>query len=37
VARETGPGEWSFATTYDRDTVVECALSLIARMEPLAG
>jgi EAL domain-containing protein (putative c-di-GMP-specific phosphodiesterase class I) len=37
VARETGPDEWSFATTYDRDTVVECALSLIARMEPLAG
>ena len=35
VARQTGPDEWSFATTYDRDTVVECALSLIARMEPL--
>jgi EAL domain-containing protein (putative c-di-GMP-specific phosphodiesterase class I) len=37
VARETGPDEWSFAVTYDRDTVVECALPLMARMEPLAG
>jgi hypothetical protein len=37
VARETGEDEWEFATTYDRDTVVECALALMARMEPLAG
>jgi hypothetical protein len=37
VARETGPDEWSFAVTYDRDTVVECALPLMARMEPLEG
>jgi EAL domain-containing protein (putative c-di-GMP-specific phosphodiesterase class I) len=35
VARETGTDEWSFATTYDRETVVECALALIARMQPL--
>ena len=35
VAAETAPGEWSFTTTYDRDTVVECALPLMARMEPL--
>ena len=37
VVRETGVDEWSFAITYDRDTVVECALPLIARMEPLEG
>jgi EAL domain-containing protein (putative c-di-GMP-specific phosphodiesterase class I) len=35
VVRETEDGEWEFAVTYDRDTVVECALPLIARMEPL--
>ncbi|MGI8781787.1 MAG: EAL domain-containing protein [Solirubrobacteraceae bacterium] len=35
VVRETGDDEWSFAITYDRDTVVECALALMARMEPL--
>jgi EAL domain-containing protein (putative c-di-GMP-specific phosphodiesterase class I) len=35
VAAETAPDEWSFTTTYDRDTVVECALPLMARMEPL--
>ena len=35
VVRKTGGDEWSFAITYDRDTVVECALPLIARMEPL--
>jgi EAL domain-containing protein (putative c-di-GMP-specific phosphodiesterase class I) len=35
VVRETGPDEWSFAVTYDRDTVVQCALPLMARMEPL--
>ena len=27
--------EWAFAVTYDRDTVVECALPLMAKMEPL--
>jgi EAL domain len=37
VGRETGPDEWSFAITYDRDTVIECALTLIARMGPLEG
>jgi EAL domain-containing protein (putative c-di-GMP-specific phosphodiesterase class I) len=35
VAAQTGPDEWAFATTYDRDTVVECALPLMARMQPL--
>ena len=35
VVRETGPDEWTFAVTYDRDTVVQCALQLMARMEPL--
>jgi EAL domain-containing protein (putative c-di-GMP-specific phosphodiesterase class I) len=34
VVREDG-AEWEFAVTYDRDTVVECALPLMARMEPL--
>jgi EAL domain-containing protein (putative c-di-GMP-specific phosphodiesterase class I) len=37
VVRESGPDEWMFAVTYDRDTVIECALPLIARMEPLEG
>jgi EAL domain-containing protein (putative c-di-GMP-specific phosphodiesterase class I) len=35
VVREVGDDVWSFAITYDRATVVECALPLIARMEPL--
>jgi len=35
VTRQTGPDEWSFAVTYDRDSVVECALPLMARMEAL--
>jgi EAL domain-containing protein (putative c-di-GMP-specific phosphodiesterase class I) len=37
VVREADGGEWEFAVTYDRDTVVECALPLMARMEPLDG
>jgi EAL domain-containing protein (putative c-di-GMP-specific phosphodiesterase class I) len=37
VVREVGPDDWEFAVTYDRETVVECALPLMARMEPLAG
>jgi EAL domain-containing protein (putative c-di-GMP-specific phosphodiesterase class I) len=37
VVRETDEEEWEFAVTYDRDTVVECALPLMARMEPLAS
>ena len=37
VSRETGEDEWSYAVTYDRDTVVGCALPLMARMEPLEG
>jgi EAL domain-containing protein (putative c-di-GMP-specific phosphodiesterase class I) len=37
VVRELpGDDEWEFAVTYDRDTVIECALPLMARMEPLA-
>jgi EAL domain-containing protein (putative c-di-GMP-specific phosphodiesterase class I) len=36
VVRETPEHEWEFAITYDRATVVECALPLMARMEPLA-
>jgi hypothetical protein len=35
VMRPTDTAEWEFAVTYDRDTVVECALPLMARMEPL--
>jgi hypothetical protein len=35
VARPAGGDEWEFAVTYDRETVVECALPLMARMEPL--
>jgi hypothetical protein len=34
VMREIDGG-WAFAVTYDRDTVVECALPLMAKMEPL--
>ncbi len=37
VMRATDDEQWEFAVTYDRDTVVECALSLMARMEPLEG
>jgi EAL domain-containing protein (putative c-di-GMP-specific phosphodiesterase class I) len=36
VVRQTSEDEWAFAITYDRDTVVECALPLMARMEPLS-
>jgi EAL domain-containing protein (putative c-di-GMP-specific phosphodiesterase class I) len=35
VLREVEEDVWSFAITYDRATVVECALPLMARMEPL--
>jgi EAL domain-containing protein (putative c-di-GMP-specific phosphodiesterase class I) len=35
VTREDGDA-WEWAVSYDRETVVECALQLIARMEPLA-
>lgn len=37
VMRPTDTEEWEFAVTYDRDTAVECALSLMARTEPLSG
>ena len=33
VARPDG-GEWLFATSYDRELVVECALLLMARLPP---
>ncbi len=33
----TDGDEWAFATSYDRETVVECALLLMARMEPPAS
>jgi hypothetical protein len=36
VMRPTANEQWEFTVTYDRDTVVECALPLMARMEPLA-
>ena len=35
LLRPTDGEEWQFAVTYDRDTVIECALPLIARTEPL--
>ena len=36
VVRELSDGEWGFAVTYERDTVVECALPLMARMAPIS-
>jgi EAL domain-containing protein (putative c-di-GMP-specific phosphodiesterase class I) len=38
VARrdDDGDGDWLFATSYDRETVVECAVLLMARMPALA-
>jgi EAL domain-containing protein (putative c-di-GMP-specific phosphodiesterase class I) len=35
VARADGDGTYRFAVSYDRETVTECALMLMARMEPL--
>ncbi|HWK25379.1 MAG TPA: EAL domain-containing protein [Solirubrobacter sp.] len=32
VARRDGDGTWSFAMSYDRELVVECALLLMARL-----
>ncbi len=37
VARLEDDGEWRFATSYDYETVVECAVVLMARMPPLNG
>jgi EAL domain-containing protein (putative c-di-GMP-specific phosphodiesterase class I) len=37
VARQEDDGEWRFATSYDRETVVECAVVLMARMPSLAA
>jgi hypothetical protein len=34
VTREID-GLWEWAISYDRETVVECALQLLARMKPL--
>ncbi len=36
VARHEDDGSWRFATSYDRETVVECAVVLMARMPSLA-
>jgi hypothetical protein len=35
VAEARPDGDFSFAVSYDRETVTECALMLMARMEPL--
>ena len=34
-ADEDGTGDYRFSVSYDRETVTECALMLMARMEPL--
>jgi hypothetical protein len=34
VAREVEPDVFEFATSYDRELVVECALALLARLAP---
>ena len=37
VASRQDDGSWHFATSYDRETVVECAVVLMARMPSLAA
>jgi EAL domain-containing protein (putative c-di-GMP-specific phosphodiesterase class I) len=37
VARPDDDGGWRFATSYDHETVVECAVVLMARMPSLAA
>jgi EAL domain-containing protein (putative c-di-GMP-specific phosphodiesterase class I) len=37
VARRDDDGSWRFATSYDHETVVECAVVLMARMPSLAA
>ena len=37
VARPQDDGMWRFATSYDHETVVECAVVLMARMPSLAA
>ena len=37
VARRADDGSWRFATSYDHETVVECAVVLMARMPSLAA
>ncbi|HKG64527.1 MAG TPA: EAL domain-containing protein, partial [Solirubrobacteraceae bacterium] len=37
VARRDDDGNWRFATSYDHETVVECAVVLMARMPSLAA
>jgi hypothetical protein len=34
VARRMADDEWAFATSYDRELVVECALLLMAKLSP---
>ena len=36
VAKLQEDGSWRFATSYDRETVVECAVVLMARMPSLS-
>ena len=37
VARRDDDGNWRFASSYDHETVVECAVVLMARMPSLAA
>jgi len=37
VGRREDDGHWRFATSYDHETVVECAVVLMARMPSLAA
>jgi len=37
VACQQEDGSWRFATSYDHETVVECAVVLMARMPSLTG
>jgi hypothetical protein len=37
VAQPQDDGSWRFATSYDRETVVECAVVLMARMPSLSS
>jgi EAL domain-containing protein (putative c-di-GMP-specific phosphodiesterase class I) len=37
VAKQEDDGSWRFATSYDRETVVECAVVLMARMPSLSS
>jgi hypothetical protein len=37
VARRDDEASWRFATSYDHETVVECAVVLMARMPSLSA